>query len=105
MASEDGIEFFVTQGAPPSSIALEQSLAEVKDIYKVKFGYSVNEDSVQGWNRDPRRSRASPAMTVLDKLARSKGPLRRQVGYSMHDDVVDAEDSIEFLVTPEHLPQ
>merc|ERR1719388_198319 len=44
LVEKDGITWEVTRGRPPTMSELEDKLAEVKSLYKTKYGEDVDDD-------------------------------------------------------------
>merc|ERR1719217_1982373 len=44
---KDGINWVVTRGSPPKMSQLEDQLAEVKSLYKAKYGEDVDDDEAE----------------------------------------------------------
>merc|ERR1712224_280066 len=44
---KDGLKWVVTRGSPPSMSKLEDSLAEVKSLYKAKYGEDLDDEEAE----------------------------------------------------------
>merc|ERR1712134_229820 len=102
---QDGLKWVVTRGSPPSMSQLEDQLAEVKSLYKAKYGEDVDEEESE--EEDDERdttcvekdglkwvvTRGSPpSMSKLeDQLAEVKSLFKAKYG----EDVDDEEEAEE----------
>merc|ERR1719213_1474628 len=100
--SKNGITWAVTRGRPPTMLELEDKLAEVKSLYKMKYGEDVdNEEDDDEEQLTERKTECvdkdgltwvvtrgrPPTMSELeDKLAEVKSLYKTKYGEDMDDE-------------------
>jgi len=105
---KDGLKWVVTRGSPPSMSDLEEQLAEVKSLYKAKYGEDVdNEEEDEEDEQETKYvekdglkwvvTRGSPPeMSQLeDKLAEVKSLYKAKYGEDVDEESEDEEDEEE----------
>merc|ERR1712224_1070167 len=105
---KDGLKWVVTRGSPPSMSQLEDQLAEVKSLYKAKYGEDVDEEEEEDVEEEEDEQETKyvekngikwvvtrgspPSMSGLeDQLAEVKSLYKAKYG----EDVDDEEEAEE----------
>jgi len=98
---KDGLKWVVTRGSPPSMSRLEDQLAEVKSLYKAKYGEDVDDEEEAEEEDDEQETKyvekdglkwvvtrgSPPLMSQLeDKLAEVKALYAKKFGESVDDE-------------------
>merc|ERR1711904_605445 len=98
---KDGVTWEVTRGHPPTMSQLKNKLAEVKSLYKTKYGEDVDDEEDEAEQADERDTQyvekdgvtwevtrgRPPTMSQLeDKLAEVKSLYKTKYGEDMDDD-------------------
>jgi predicted phosphodiesterase len=102
---KDGMKWVVTRGSPPTMSQLEDRLADVKALYKAKFGEDVDdedEDEQDTVEKDGIKwvvTRGSPpTMSQLDdRLADVKALYKAKFGEDVDDEDEEEEDESETV--------
>merc|ERR1711869_182346 len=107
---KDGIKWVVTRGSPPSMSRLEDQLAEVKSLYKAKYGEDVDDEEEEEDDAEETKyvekdglkwvvTRGSPpSMSQLeDRLAEVKSLYRAKYGEDVDDEEEEEEEYEEEI--------
>merc|ERR1719326_2525473 len=110
---KDGVTWTVTRGRPPTMSQLEDQLAEVKSLYKMKYGEDVDDEEDEedeqanehqtnyvekdGISWVVTRGRPPTMIQLEDQLAEVKSLYKAKYGEDMYDeeDEEDGSSSVE----------
>merc|ERR1711937_32753 len=100
-----GLEWVVTRGSPPSMLKLEDQLAEVKSLFKAKYGEDVDDEEEEEDDAEETKyvekdglkwvvTRGSPpSMSQLeDQLAQVKSLYKAKYGEDVDEEESEEED-------------
>merc|ERR1712159_673933 len=106
---KDGVTWEVTRGRPPTMSQLEDKLAQVKSLYKTKYGEDADDEDdddedemadgpkieyveKDGVTWEVTRGRPPTMSQLEDKLADLKSLFKTKYGEDVDDDEEDEED-------------
>merc|ERR1712118_358429 len=106
---KDGLKWVVTRGSPPSMSKLEDRLAEVKSLYRAKYGEDVDdeeeeeeeyEEEIKYVEKDGLKwvvtRRSPPSMSQLeDRLAEVKSLYKAKYDEDVDDE--EEEDETKYV--------
>merc|ERR1712100_937148 len=79
---KDGLKWVVTRGSPPTMSQLEDQLADVKSLYKAKFGEDVDEEEEEENEEETKYVEKDGLKWVV---TRGSPPTMSQLEYQLAD--------------------
>merc|ERR1712118_342343 len=88
---QNGIQFKLTHGAPPSAEPMLQQLEEVKDLFEEKFGHSVDDETVKQDGIQFKVTRGAPpsAESMLHQLEEVKDLFEEKFGHGVDEEIMN----------------